>query len=81
MTGVQTCALPILKLYPNPSSNEVHLELPAGHLDRIIVSNPAGQLLLETFDTGFSVATLSPGIYFAQVLTDRGIFSCKLIRE
>lgn len=73
-----------LKAFPNPMKDLVTLSSDK-LIQEVKIMNMAGQILLEnSFDqksVSLSVNSLSPGVYLAQVKTDKGIETLKLIKK
>lgn len=73
-----------LKLFPNPATEKVSIELPpnAGALSSVVISDIAGNVALRaTEEREIDVSTLSPGIYFVLVETDKFVFRQKLVKQ
>jgi len=68
-------------LFPNPSSNLVHVNIQGQQLKNLKVFTVTGKLVYETISTDFSIAQLSAGVYFVQVQTDKSSFVTKLIKD
>lgn len=73
-----------LKAFPNPMKDLVTLSSDK-LIQEVKIMNMAGQILLEnSFEeksVSLSVGSLSPGVYLAQVKTDKGIETIKLIKK
>jgi len=71
-----------IEVYPNPVSNELHIQMPSSiTIDKIIVYNNLGQIVLESSALDFSVASLSSGVHFVQIETSAGTFHKKIIKK
>ncbi len=71
-----------IALYPNPVSNEIHVQLPSNViLNKITFYNSLGQKVLENNSTNFSVTSLSSGVHFVSVETSEGTFHKKIIKN
>jgi len=68
-------------LFPNPSSNLVHVNIQGQQLKSLKVFTVTGKLVYETLNADFSIEQLSAGIYFVQVQTDKSSFVTKLIKD
>ena len=71
-----------LRIYPNPASNELWVELPAGEYETVLLLNLQGQLIQQIFPSGntpvrFHTAHLPAGIY---LITIRGRNSSQVHR-
>ena len=73
---------PQIELFPNPAANEITLKLPKElTLNRISLYNTAGRLILDQQGgSKINVSQLPNGIYFINLLTDKGSFRKKLIK-
>jgi len=71
-----------IALYPNPGSDVVHLQMPAGTtLEKVIIYNNLGQKVLETAALDFSVTGLATGVHYIDVQTVEGTFHKKFIKK
>ena len=71
-----------ISLYPNPSTNEVHIQLPSNVLiNTVTLFNSLGKKVLEKNSLDFSVSSLSSGLYFVQIETSEGTFHKKIIKK
>ncbi len=64
-----------LKLYPNPVSERLFLEIAATAVSQVIVYDATGKLVLQTDysnQTGISVANLAQGFYLVEVKLNNG---------
>jgi acetyl esterase/lipase len=68
-------------IYPNPATENVHLQTNNENIKSIKIFNVHGQLIREYFTNDFSVSNLPDGIYFVTVQTDNSIYTNKLIKE
>ena len=62
-------------VYPNPTTGEVQIRLPAGSPIRVTVTDHLGKILIEremTTSGGISLEKLVPGTYFVHVNKDDG---------
>ncbi|NWL04251.1 hypothetical protein DM790_25820 [Flavobacterium collinsii] len=67
-------------LYPNPSSNEIFVQLQENLiLEKVNIYNALGQLVKTEKDKVISVRSLSAGNYFVEILTDSGRAIRKII--
>jgi len=70
------------KLYPNPSSEKIHIDLQQNAiLEKVNIYNTVGQLINTMKDTIIDVSDLSQGTYFVEIITNIGRRSKKLIIE
>ncbi len=73
-----------LKIFPNPASEKVSIELPpnSGKLSSIVISDIAGNVALRATDAReIDFSTLSPGIYFVLAETDKFVFRQKFVKQ
>jgi hypothetical protein len=73
-----------LKLFPNPATEKISIELPpnSGALSSVVISDIAGNVALRATEAReIDVSTLSPGIYFVLVESDKFVFRQKLVKQ
>lgn len=71
-----------ITLYPNPSSDMVHIQMPSTvSLEKVTVYNNLGQKVMENNSLDFSVSPLAPGIHYIDIQTAEGIFHKKFIKK
>jgi hypothetical protein len=86
--GLETQELANLVVYPNPTTGEIHIQLPANATQsKVMVYNHMGQKVLEqnSLPTGSSMFTtdlsgFGAGLYTIQVQSDKGISETRLIK-
>ncbi|GGF26505.1 T9SS type A sorting domain-containing protein [Flavobacterium limi] len=67
-------------VYPNPASEAVNISLSEGlTLEKVNVYNTSGQLVKTENKNSVSLNSLSKGIYFLEIITDKGKASRKII--
>ena len=67
-------------IYPNPSSNQITIELDQADIfEYASIYNNLGQKLITSAHPIINTSSLSPGIYIIEVRTNRGRGSRKLI--
>jgi hypothetical protein len=59
------------KLVPNPANDWIEVQS-IDKFERVIVTGINGKQILETMQTGFSIAALNSGIYFVKVVNKTG---------
>lgn len=73
-----------LKLFPNPTSDVLHINITDAPLADILIHNSVGQLLIEKQFTGtansLNISKLPKGVYFIRVKTGRQIFNHKIVK-
>ena len=69
------------KIYPNPASKQIKIELNNSELLRVSVFNNLGQLIKSSKKTTINTIKLESGIYFLQVETNLGKTTKKLVIE
>ena len=58
-----------LILYPNPSSDQLHIDLPSGiELKTITIYNSQGENVAKAKTTVIPISHLTEGVYFAAIL-------------
>jgi len=69
-------------LFPNPSSDVVRIQMPSTlTLERIVVFNNLGQIVLEQNTSEISVRNLATGVHFVQIETSEGTFHKKFMKN
>ncbi len=68
-------------VYPNPANGILNLKLsPDNSLINYKIINILGQLAITGTETIVDISTLKSGIYFIQLMTDRGIQNLKFTK-
>ncbi|TRW22827.1 T9SS type A sorting domain-containing protein [Flavobacterium zepuense] len=72
-----------IKLYPNPTSGQLNLQLPAGiTIEEAVFYNTLGQEVLKGGgETSWNVNRLASGIHFIKLVTNQGSTQLKFIKE
>lgn len=71
-----------IALYPNPVSNELHIQIPSNiSVEKITIFNSLGQKTIESNELDFIVNQLSSGVHFVQIQTSEGTFHKKIIKN
>lgn len=73
-----------LKLFPNPATEKISIELPpnSGALSSVVISDISGNVALRATEVReIDVSTLSTGIYFVLVETDKFVLRQKLVKQ
>lgn len=72
-TGEQQEAAHSFRIYPNPASNHLFIELPQGHINEVKIFSPSGkQLLDEKYaqqKVNVNVGSLPDGVYLIKIKT------------
>lgn len=79
----------LISLYPNPVSQTLHIETPATSIQKVILYDTQGRVVLQSDynEGGFnekvsiSVAALKGAVYFVQIETNNGKFTKQLIKK
>lgn len=66
-------------MYPNPSKDQVFVELTGANFVSILVLDSYGRIVIQGTDKNFSVDQLSEGMYQVRILTDKGMTTKKLM--
>lgn len=67
-------------IYPNPTTDILHIELDNGLiLEKVLIYNTSGQLIKETTEKTINVSSFAKGIYHIQLITDKGKATKKII--
>jgi len=75
--------LQAVKLYPNPASQTLNIELPSNVvMEKAVFYNTLGQVIKESKDaTSFDVSSLPNGVNFIKIFTDSGVKQMKFIKS
>lgn len=79
-TGIEEIESVIVNLYPNPASSNLTIALNESIIN-IDVFNSAGSLVKSTVKKSFSVDSLSNGVYFIIITTNRGVVQKRFIKN
>lgn len=75
--GVDENIVDNLNIYPNPANGYIHVETNY-ELQRIDVYDVTGKLMISSTKTEINVSDLESGIYFVNILTDKGCVTKKI---
>ncbi len=72
-----------VKLYPNPASQTLHLELSNGvSMEKAVFYNALGQVIKEAkTETTWDISALPTGVNFIKIFTDSGVKQMKFIKS
>lgn len=74
-----------LSLYPNPATKTIWLDVPVKESSTVQLYNMMGQLVLQKKNyrslSTIDVELLEKGMYIYKIITDKGIYSGKLLKE
>jgi aminopeptidase N len=69
-------------LYPNPSHDELHLQMPADLVvEQVIIYNSLGQKILSDNRLDINISGLSSGVHYVEIQTAGGTIHKKFIKE
>ncbi len=69
-------------VYPNPVKDVLHIDKVDSNDIQVEIYNTAGDKLVDVRNKNrISVSHLSSGVYFVKVITDKGVYSKKLIKK
>ncbi|QYJ69201.1 M1 family aminopeptidase [Flavobacterium litorale] len=79
----QINSLDSVRLYPNPTSDNLNVQLPQNVLlEKAIFYNTLGQKVLETGNTTtWNIAQLANGVHFVTLITNKGTTQLRFIKE
>ena len=79
--GVEESELPQLKVFPNPTSRSVFIEI-EGNVDRVEVLNMNGVAMpVEVEAKHVNLENLSDGVYILKVYTQQGVVTQKVVKQ
>ena len=68
-----------LNVYPNPAQDFIRVEtMCTSSLQRIDIYDITGKLIVSSTDTEINVSKLKSGMYFVNILTDKGVVTKKI---
>ncbi|MCB0453640.1 MAG: T9SS type A sorting domain-containing protein, partial [Aequorivita sp.] len=71
-----------LSVYPNPVSSILNIEISKNiSFEKATIYSTLGKLILETSEKEINLENLSSGIYFVEVVTDKGTVTKKIVKE
>lgn len=71
-----------IKIMPNPAKDEIRITFPASQtLTAVNIFNVSGELISIKSTSTINISSLSPGMYFIKILTNRDEFYQKFIKE
>jgi hypothetical protein len=74
-----------LEVYPNPSSGGINFEIVNGLIDKIIMSDASGRVVMHSDVNGaatlIDVSDLSNGVYYANVISSEGNKVIRIIKN
>ncbi|MVO09648.1 T9SS type A sorting domain-containing protein [Flavobacterium sp. TP390] len=71
-----------ITLYPNPSSNNIKIQLPNSiTIEKVECYNALGQLVLTNYTPEFSTEGLATGIHFVKINTSEGVIHKNFIKK
>ncbi len=78
--GVADFKQNIVKVYPNPTTEIIHI---AGveNVERIRIFNLQGKMIKEVFDRKANIEKLQSGIYIVNFYTDKEVYSHKVVKK
>ena len=82
-TSIQSHSFDRLFIFPNPAQSQIYLNMSgAEHIYSINTLNCLGEMINLQFDNQKSanISALLPGVYFTQIITDRGKYSQKWVK-
>lgn len=75
-----------INIYPNPATNEIGIKMEGLTANRILVADLSGRIVFSTkmmkqTDHKLDISSLTPGMYFLKIETEKGIASAKFIKQ
>jgi hypothetical protein len=83
-TGIAEPKQNNLIVYPNPATSELHVKLNSQEAANYAIYNTAGQTVLHgrlQEETAINVESLSKGIYFVQIKTEKDMVTKKIVKN
>lgn len=83
--GVEDLALKGIKVYPNPTSDIIHIQFAGKDVETIIISDIAGKQIMvknqPAQDESIDLSAFDKGVYFIIIQTSDEIVTSKIIKE
>lgn len=80
--STKSLELNAMRLYPNPASSLLNLQLPDdAQIDNVIFYNTLGQVIKTSTDTSWNVSNFAKGVYFLKVMNSFGTKTFTFIKE
>ena len=84
-TGVNSVIENIYSIYPNPTNGIISLDFAENNIERLIISDIAGKLIIEKAQIQqneiIDLSDFESGIYIITLQTDKEIFTTKIVKE
>jgi aminopeptidase N len=78
----QVVANTVMRLFPNPTSSRLNLQMPDGAiLAQVIMYNTLGQTIVTSTETSWDVSSFSQGIYYLKVFYNTGTQTFRFIKS
>ena len=72
----------VMRLFPNPTSSRLNLQMPdGGILQQVIMYNTLGQTITTSTETSWDVSSFSKGIYYLKVFHNTGTQTFRFIKS
>jgi len=74
-----------IRIYPNPATDIVSINSKDNRIKNLSITNISGQIVYQKqvkgFDSTVNISNLSKGVYFLNVVTEKGVFVEKIIKQ
>ncbi len=67
-------------IYPNPTNGLIYVDTKE-EIERILIRNLNGQLIVSSSESSVDISQFSPGIYFVEIETNKGLLKSKIIKN
>ena len=78
--AIEDFVLSTMLIYPNPTSGLINIKNEEQNIQMISIYNLSGVQVFNTRDTTFDLSHLSAGIYFVQIITNKGVVTKKIVK-
>jgi hypothetical protein len=83
--NVDELILSDISIFPNPTSGMLHLEFAGNNIQKIVMSDLLGKLLIEKSEIQqneiIDLSAFESGMYILSIQTDKEMFSTKIVKE
>jgi hypothetical protein len=79
-TSTEDFAHAIMKIFPNPTSGQLYISNEERNIQQITIYDFSGVKMLESKYTTLDISHFPSGIYFVQIITEKGVVTKKIVK-